>query len=108
MAHNIHFNEQTGKHSFFSVKEKPWHSLGKVVNGCTSSKKAMEYAALDFGVEKRTLFTSKKSYALSGERLIVQDHFATVRTDNETVLGIVGKEYREYKMRMRFLSLIRL
>ncbi len=24
MAHNINFNEQTGKHSFFSVREKAW------------------------------------------------------------------------------------
>ena len=94
MAHNIHFNEQTGKHSFFSVKEKPWHSLGQVVTNYPTSKKALEYAGLDFWVEKRSLFTSKKSYALNGERLIVQDHFATVRTDNETVLGIVGKGYQ--------------
>ncbi|MDQ2753495.1 MAG: DUF945 domain-containing protein [Bacteroidota bacterium] len=94
MAHNIHYNEQRGQHSFFSVKEKPWHGLGKVVDKCTSSKKAMEYAGLDFGVERRTIFTSQKSYIPGSERLIIGDHFATVRTDNEVVLGIVGKDYR--------------
>lgn len=94
MAHNIYFNEQTNQHAFFSVKEKPWHSLGKLVDKCTSSQKAIGYAGLDFGVEKRTLFTSHKSYALNGERLMVRDHFATVRTDNETVLGIVGNDYK--------------
>ena len=31
MAHNINFNEQTGEHSFFSVKEKAWHGLGQIV-----------------------------------------------------------------------------
>ncbi len=54
----------------------------------------MEWAGLDYGIEKRSLFTSKKSYALNGERLIVQDHFATVRTDTEAVLGVVGNDYR--------------
>lgn len=94
MSYNIYFNEQTKHHAFFSAKEKPWHGLGKLVDGCTSSQKAIEYAGLDFGVERRTLFTSHKSYALNGERLIIHDHFATVRTDNETVLGIVGKDYQ--------------
>ena len=28
MAHNLNFNENTGKYSFFSVKEKAWHALG--------------------------------------------------------------------------------
>jgi hypothetical protein len=32
MAHNIYYNEQTQKHSFFSVKEIPWHGLGQVVD----------------------------------------------------------------------------
>lgn len=31
MAHNIIFNEKTGKQSFFSTKEKAWHKLG---GGC--------------------------------------------------------------------------
>lgn len=32
MAHNINYNGQTGKHSFFSVKEKAWHGLGQIVS----------------------------------------------------------------------------
>ena len=94
MAHNIHFNEQTGKHSFFSVQQKPWHSLGQVVTNYPTSRKALEYAGLDFGVEKRSLFTSKKLFALTGERLIIDHLFATVRTDTETVLGVVGSGYQ--------------
>ena len=30
MAHNLNYNEQTEKHSFFSVKEKAWHGLGQM------------------------------------------------------------------------------
>ena len=92
MAHNICYDEQRGKHSFFSVQEKPWHGLGKVVDGCTSSKKAMEWAGLDFEVDKRELFTENKidwSSDLKIPRL-----FATVRTDTQDVLGVVGNDYK--------------
>ena len=57
MAHNIHFNELTSKHSFFSVKEKPWHGLGQIVSDYPSSAEAIKFAGLDFTVEKRKLFT---------------------------------------------------
>ncbi len=29
MAHNINYNQQIGKHSFFSTREKAWHNLGR-------------------------------------------------------------------------------
>ena len=60
MAHNIHFNEQTNQHSFFSVQEKPWHGLGKIVTDYPNSREALEYAGLNFEVEKRELFTENK------------------------------------------------
>ncbi len=102
MAHNIHFNEQTNQHSFFSVKEKPWHGLGQVVTDYPNSKKALEYAGLDFMVEKRTLFTSKKSFIPGSERLLIDDYVATVRTDTETVLGVVGSGYETAQNRDAF------
>ena len=92
MAHNICYDEQRGKHSFFSVQEKPWHGLGKVVDGCTSSKKAMEWAGLDFEVEKRELFTENKIDWSSD--LKIPQFFATVRTDTQDVLGVVGNDYK--------------
>ncbi|MGY3212483.1 hypothetical protein ACVW2L_001536 [Mucilaginibacter sp. HD30] len=30
MAHNLNFNQQNNDYSFFSVKEKAWHGLGKI------------------------------------------------------------------------------
>jgi hypothetical protein len=45
MAHNIHFNERTGKHSFFSVQQKAWHGLGQIVEQYPTSEEA------GFGVE---------------------------------------------------------
>ena len=57
MANNLNYNEQTGQHSFFSVKEKAWHGLGKIVQDYPSSREALQFAGLDYTVEKRPLFT---------------------------------------------------
>ncbi len=102
MAHNIHFNEQTNQHSFFSVKEKPWHGLGKVVTDYPNSKEALEYAGLDFRVERRTMFTSKRTLIPGTERLLIPDCFATVRLDTEQVLGVVGNQYEVVQNRDAF------
>jgi hypothetical protein len=61
MAHNLNFNEQTGQHSFFSVKEKAWHGLGQIVQDYPNSTDALRYAGLDYTVEKSPLFTDRKS-----------------------------------------------
>ncbi len=102
MAHNIHFNEETKQHSFFSVKEKAWHGLGKVVTGYPNSEDALVYAGLDFRVERRTMFTSKRTPIPATERLIVPDCFATVRLDTEQVLGVVGNQYEVVQNRDAF------
>ncbi len=58
MAHNISFNEKTNAHCFFSVKEKAWHGLGKIVTDYPTSAEAMQFASLDYTVEKRQLFAT--------------------------------------------------
>lgn len=100
MAHNINFNEQTGKHSFFSVKEKAWHGLGQTVEDYPTSAEALKFAGLDYIVEKRKLFTyDNENQAADGNIEIkipekeVPNYFATIRTDNETILGVVGRDY---------------
>lgn len=57
MAHNINYNEQTEKHSFFSVKEKAWHNLGQIIQDYPTSAEAIKHSGLDYEVEKRKLFT---------------------------------------------------
>lgn len=100
MAHNINFNEQTGKHSFFSVKEKAWHGLGQVVEQYPTSAEALKFAGLDYTVEKRKLFTydnenhnGNPDTDIIIPEIEVPNFYATMRTDNETVLGVVGKDY---------------
>ena len=57
MAHNLNYNEQTEKHSFFSVKEKAWHNLGQIITDYPTSAEAIIHAGLNYTVEKRPLFT---------------------------------------------------
>jgi hypothetical protein len=57
MAHNLHYNPHTGTHSFFAVQQKAWHNLGTLVENYPTSREAIQYAGLDYTVEKRPLFT---------------------------------------------------
>ena len=98
MAHNLYYNESTGKHSFFSVKEKAWHGLGTIVTDYPTSSEAVRHAGLDFRVEKRPLFTydNGNNFGNADNRkadVSVPNYFATLRTDTEEVLGVVGKDY---------------
>lgn len=100
MAHNLFYNEQTEKVSFFSVKEKAWHGLGQIVEDYPTSAEAIKYAGLDYTVEKRPLFTNALNNELTGfdpdfatSKIEVPSFFATVRNDNDSVLGVVGKDY---------------
>ena len=115
MGHNINFNEQTGKHSFFSVKEKAWHGLGQIVEDYPTSQEALKFAGLDFIVEKRKLFTYDNENQNGNPdtdiiipQIEVPNFYATVRTDNETVLGVVVKIMKWYKIQRPFASLIQL
>lgn len=100
MAHNINFNERTGKYSFFSVQEKAWHGLGQIVEDYPTSEEAIKHAGLDYEVVKSPLFTkgsgiteTENGMEVSSSELEVPNYFANIRTDNNAVLGVVGKDY---------------
>ncbi len=96
MAHNIHLDEQTGKHSFFSVKEKAWHGFGQIVQDYPSSAEALKFAGLDYEVIKEDIYTT--SFNSDGQAMDftkrIKTHFATIRKDTGDVLGVVGKDYQ--------------
>lgn len=100
MSHNLNFNAKTNKYSFFSVQQKAWHGLGTIVENYPTSAEAIQFAGLDFTVDKRPLFTydtpnneaTEESDIIIPE-LAVPGYIATVRKDTDTVLGIVGKDY---------------
>jgi phage/plasmid-like protein (TIGR03299 family) len=109
MAHQINYNEQTGKHSFFSVKEKAWHNLGQIVERYPTSSEAIQYAGLDYIVDKRPLFTldTLKHVNNADNDIIIPEikvpnFYATVRADTEQVLGVVGNDYEVVQNRDAF------
>jgi phage/plasmid-like protein (TIGR03299 family) len=108
MAHQINFNQKTGKSSFMSVKEKAWHNLGQIIDCYPTSSEAIQQAGLDYIVEKRPLFTYDTNNHVWGNpdtipEIEVPNFFATVRADTEQVLGIVGNDYEVVQNRDAFL-----
>lgn len=100
MAHNLNYNSRTGQYSFFTVREKAWHGIGKIVANHPTSSEAIQFAGLDYEVIKTDLFTQGRSLTIgnsgeieNGENFHVPNYYATLRTDNNTVLGVVGKDY---------------
>lgn len=107
MAHNINYNEHTGKHSFFSTKQKAWHNLGQIITDYPTSAEAIQHAGLDYEVEKRRLFTAGSAEIIWDNEIVhnnieVPNYFSTVRTDNDAVLGVVGKDYQIVQNRDAF------
>ena len=77
MAHEF----ETG----FSVREKPWHGLGIVVQDAPTSREALRLAGLDWVVEQRPVIVDGNE---------VPNYKANVRNTDNSVLGIVTDRYR--------------
>jgi phage/plasmid-like protein (TIGR03299 family) len=91
MAHNLNYNEQTGKHSFFSVQEKAWHGLGQVVQDYPTSREALQFAGLDFDVAKRP----NLHLLDDGKCITSKTSFYTYRQDTGAILGDrLGTDYQ--------------
>ena len=109
MAHNINFNERAGKYSFFSVQQKAWHGLGQIVEQYPTSEEAIKHAGLNYEVVKSPLFTkgsgiieTANGIEIGSSELEVPNYFANIRTDNNAVLGVVGKDYHIVQNREAF------
>lgn len=72
--------------SLFSVREKPWHSLGVIVAEAPTSEEAIRLAGLDWDV------VQQKIYLQDGTE--IEDAFANVRSSDNKPLGIVGNRYQ--------------
>lgn len=72
--------------SMFSVRVKPWHGLGTVVEDAPDSGEAIRLAGLDWKVEQRDVCTD------SGK--LILGYKANVRDVDQNVLGIVSDRYQ--------------
>jgi phage/plasmid-like protein (TIGR03299 family) len=87
MAHNL--EQRDGKASMFYTGDVPWHQLGRHLNKPATAAEAMEAARLDYTVVKRPMKAIINGHKYSD----VPNAFATVRTDTNQVLGVVGARY---------------
>lgn len=89
MAHDLNFNQALQRHNFVSVKEKPWHGLGVIVDKAMTSKEAIELAGLDYIVNKAPLYADVNGT----EYKQVDNKFATYREDTKDIFGLVSDKY---------------
>ncbi len=72
--------------TMFSVRETPWHGLGRIVIDAPASREALELAGLDWQVESRNIY--------SGTGTMIPGYRANVRSTDDAVLGVVSDRYR--------------
>jgi len=120
MAHNI--NIINGKASFMSVKEKAWHGLGQILDKPATAQEAIESAGLDFEVQKEPVYVPVRQVNMNAaldfdncmrigapkhtpgyfDMRVVEDRFATYRTDTGHPFGVVGSRYEIVQNRDAF------
>lgn len=91
MTHDIE-RDASGRASFFSAREVPWHHLGTVTKEAQTAHGAMIESNLDWGVDLFPLFTQ-----IDGDFHEVDDRKAVVRSSDHKVLGTVGTHYVPFK-----------
>ena len=70
--------------SMFSVREKPWHGLGTIIQEACTSKEALHLAGLDWEVKQEpVVYKGTKT-----------GHQFNIRSSDDTVLGVVGGRYK--------------
>ena len=72
--------------TMFSVRETPWHGLGRIVMDAPASREALELAGLDWQVESRNIYSSTGA--------MIPGYRANVRSTDDAVLGVVSDRYR--------------
>ena len=74
--------------TLFDSRTKYFDGVGTKMEGNVDTKTALQRSGLDYTVEKKLLYTS-----IGGKKIRIPDKYATVRSDNNQVLGVVGKDY---------------
>lgn len=72
--------------TMFSVREKPWHGIGTVVQDAPDSKEAIRLAGLDWKVVQQNVYTDGG--------ILVPGYRANVRDIDQSVFGVVSDRYQ--------------
>lgn len=106
MSHNLNYNAKAKRHSFVSVKEMPWHKLGKIVDNRMTSRECIEEALLDYTVVKAPVYVKyKENLIIDGKEqrgTLIPDKYATYREDTGVAFNVVGSNYEVIQNRDAF------
>lgn len=72
--------------TMFSVREKPWHGIGTIVQDAPSSKEAIQLAGLDWLISQKDVYTD------TGVQ--IPGYKANIRSTDQSVLGVVSDRYQ--------------
>ena len=72
--------------TMFSVREKPWHGLGKIIKEAPTSRDAIELAGLNWSVNSNPI------YDVFGNE--IKGFKANTRSSDNSVLGVVTDKYK--------------
>ena len=68
-----------------SVKQKPWHGIGTIVEDAPTSDEAIKIAKLDWTIQQIPVMANGKE---------IPNYFANVRSDTNEALGVVRGRYK--------------
>jgi len=85
--------------TMFYTGDTPWHGIGVALDAPPSAEEAIQAAGLDWQVEKRPLYTPRRS---KNDLAEVPGFHAVVRRDKKRVLGVVGRTWQPLQNREAF------
>lgn len=99
MAHNL-ATDKNGKVAYFGAVVPAWHGLGTTLDHVATAEEAIIAAGLNYEVVKYPLFAGippkfqqLNENQVKPKKIAIDHRVATVRTDTNQILGIVGKDY---------------
>lgn len=96
MSDNLNFNRFSNTHSFVSAIVPAWHRKGTILDKVFTAEEAILYANMGYTVALAPLYAKfSDDLSLPKEQRggIVEGSFATYRTDNRDIFGVVGSRY---------------
>lgn len=81
------------------AEKKAWHGLGTVVENAPSVDEALKLAGLEWDVIQSPLYTLLEGEGGEMTRMPIESHVANMRSDNNHLLAVVGKDYKPVQNR---------
>lgn len=91
MAHELSLRAD-GTAEMFSLRQNPWHGLGRVLTKELKDEEVAEAAGLNWGVTENPIYRR-----LNDQFEVVNSDKVLARSDNNNVLAVVSKDYRVFQ-----------